>query len=100
MPSIQWGTTKLCESDEYVVSYIRNATGFKSVFVAVNLGTKMSELNIVRDCGGNLPTQGSVIANTGNLVHSELSVGLSVDVNYPIILQPKEGFVMEWLTIA
>lgn len=97
VPSILWGQTKFCRPDEDVVSFVRDASGFNSVYVAVNLGPNPSLLHVVPDCGlKDTVTRGFVIGNTGNVDESELGIGKELSLTHPILLKPRQGIVLEW----
>ena len=98
-PSFQWGVFEDAEVDENILSYVRQAEGFKGYLVALNFGGNAVTVDFHAANPEFVPIDGVVAAHTANFDlpsrSEDYSVGNVADLT-GVYLKPKEGVVFWW----
>ena len=98
-PSFQWGTMENVVVDENILSFVRQAEGFKGYLVAINFGDNAATVNFHGTKPEFVPLDGVVAVHTSNFDavsrSEDYAVGNVADLT-GVYLKPKEGVVFWW----
>ena len=98
-PSFQWGVKADAVVDENILSYVRQAEGFKGYLVAINFGDNAATVDFHASNQKDIPTDGVVAAHTSNFDSAsradDYAIGNVASLT-GVYLKPKEGVVFWW----
>jgi len=98
-PSFQWGVLEDAVVNENILSYVRQAEGFKGYLVAINFGSSAATVNFHAANPEFVRESGIVAAHTANFDElsraSDYDIGKKADLR-GVYLEPKEGVVFCW----
>lgn len=98
-PSFQWGVLEYAAVDDNILSYVRQAEGFKGYLVGINFGDKPATVNFHAANPKFVPEDGVIATHTANFdlaTRSEdYGLGNVADLS-AVYLKPMEGVIFWW----